>query len=196
MTEPANPLARFREVWARAGATAPAGADHAAMTLATCDLTGRPTARTVLLRGADDEGFVFFTNYGSLKAIQLATNPQAALCFYWYWLDEQVRVEGQVLRATREESTAYFQSRPRGSQIGAWASAQSTPLASREDLEARYREFERQFGDGPIARPGFWGGYRLIPDRLEFWKAGEFRLHDRIVFTRTASGWDAQRLYP
>lgn len=186
----------FREVWDRAGAFPPPGADPAAMTLATCDPAGRPTARIVLLRGADDDGFVFFTNYTSMKARQLAANPQAALCFYWFWLDEQVRAEGRVVRATPEESDAYFQSRPRGSQIGAWASAQSAPLASREQLEARYRECEQQFGDGPIARPEFWGGYRLIADRVEFWKAGEFRLHDRRAFVRTPTGWTAGRLYP
>jgi pyridoxamine 5'-phosphate oxidase len=186
----------FREVWERAATAAPKGADHAVMTLATCNLAGRPTARIVLLRAVDDDGFVFFTNYTSVKAQQLAANPYAALCFYWYWLDEQVRVQGSVVVATREESNAYFQSRPRGSQIGAWASAQSSPLASREELEARYRDFERQFGDGPISRPEFWGGYRLIPERVEFWKAGEFRLHDRRVFSRTADGWDEKRLYP
>lgn len=196
MPDTITPMQRFREAWDRAAAAQPPGADHAAMTLATADLTGRPTARIVLLRGADDDGFVFYTNYTSVKAVQLAANPQAALCFYWYWIDEQVRAEGKVVQATREESDAYFQSRPRGSQIGAWASAQSASLASRDELLARYRDAERQFGDGPITRPEFWGGFRLIPDRLEFWKAGEFRLHDRHVYVRTASGWAEGRLYP
>lgn len=191
-----TPLLLFRDAWERARAAAPPGADHAATTLATCDATCRPTARVVLLRGHDEEGFVFYTNYASAKAMHLAANPRAAMCFYWFWLDEQVRVEGTVVRATREESDEYFRSRPRGSQIGAWASLQSSPLNSREELEARYREFEQQFGDGPIARPESWGGYRLIPDRVEFWKAGEFRLHDRLVFLRTADGWDRERLYP
>lgn len=195
MPDTSLPMRLFGQAWDRAAA-APPGADPAAMTLATSDLERRPTARIVLLRGFDEEGFLFYTNYTSLKGRQLAANPQAALCFYWYWLDEQVRAEGQVVRATREESDAYFRTRPRGSQIGAWASTQSAPLASREELEARYRNLEQQFGDGPIARPEFWGGFRLVPNRVEFWKAGDFRLHDRRVFTRTPGGWDEQRLYP
>lgn len=185
----------FRETWERALA-APPRADPAAVTLATCDVDGHPTARIVLLRGFDADGFLFYTNYTSIKARQLDANPQAALCFYWYWLDEQVRVEGRVARATREESDAYFRTRPRGNQIGAWASSQSAPLASPAELEARYRHEEQRFGDGPIPRPEFWGGYRLTPGRIEFWKAGESRLHDRRVFTRSPAGWDQCRLYP
>jgi Pyridoxamine 5'-phosphate oxidase (EC 1.4.3.5) len=150
----------------------------------------------VLLRAFDDHGFVFFTNYGSRKALELETNPQAALCFYWYWIEQQVRVEGKVIRATREESDAYFQSRPRGSQIGAWASKQSQPLAARGELDERYAAVAREYGDGPIPRPEFWGGYRLIPHSVEFWTAGTFRLHERRLFTRVADGWREQWLYP
>jgi pyridoxamine 5'-phosphate oxidase len=196
MTDLQPPFSLFRDVWARAERAAPAGADHCVTVLATADGAGRPSARVVLLRGFDEEGFVFYTNYASRKALQLEASPRAALCFYWHWLEEQVRVEGDVVRVTREESDAYFASRPRGSQIGAWASKQSQPLTSRSELEARYHELSRQFADGPVPRPEFWGGYRLFPDRIEFWKAGEFRLHDRLAFSRTADGWVESRLYP
>ena len=196
MTDLQTPLGLFREAWERAARLAPPGADHAAMVLATAEGSGRPSARVVLLRGFDDEGFLFFTNYSSRKAHRIEANAHAALCFHWHWLEEQVRVEGPVARATRAESNAYFESRPRGSQLGAWASRQSQPLASRDELEDRYRELARQFGDAPIPRPEFWGGYRLIPRRIEFWKAGEFRLHHRRVFALTADGWAEDWLFP
>jgi pyridoxamine 5'-phosphate oxidase len=164
--------------------------------LATATADGRPSVRVVLLRQFDAGGFTFFTNYGSRKAEELDSNPRAALCWYWYWLEEQVRIEGRVSRATAEESDAYFAARPRGSQIGAWASKQSTPLSSRAALEARVRECESRFADGDVPRPRFWGGYRLVPDRIEFWSAVTYRLHDRLVYIREGDGWRTERLFP
>jgi pyridoxamine 5'-phosphate oxidase len=191
------PFERFREVWDRALQLAPPPpADHHAATLATADGAGRPSARVVLVRGFDEEGLLFYTNYTSRKAREITLNPHAALCFYWHWLEEQVRVEGAVVRASREESDAYFRSRPRGSQIGAWASQQSQPLSDREELAARVAGFERDFEGRDVPRPEFWGGFRLVPDRFEFWKAAESRLHDRWVFARIDSTWTEGLLYP
>lgn len=192
----ADPLDAFRAVWDRVRLTAPADFDPATVTLATADAAGQPAARMVLLRGLDANGFVFFTNYGSRKARDLAANPKAALCGFWPWLKQQARVEGRVVLAPAAESDAYFASRPRGSQLGAWASHQSAPIAGRGELEARLQQIERRFGNGPVPRPDFWGGYRLIPDRLEFWEEGAFRLHDRVVFERTPDGWIRTRLAP
>jgi pyridoxamine 5'-phosphate oxidase len=192
-----DPIVAFAEVFARAAATAPAPpADHTAVALATTDRDGRPSVRVVLVRHVDHAGFVFYSNYESRKASELETNPRAALCFYWYWIEEQVRVEGPVTRATPEESDAYFASRPRGSQIGAWASQQSRALSNRAELEDRYRALERQFANAVVPRPPFWGGYRLIPESVEFWVAGAYRLHDRVLYTREAGGWKTQVLYP
>jgi pyridoxamine 5'-phosphate oxidase len=150
----------------------------------------------VLLRRVDRDGFVFYTNYRSRKAHDLETNPRAALCCYWYWLKQQVRVEGLIVHTTPEESDTYFTSRPRGSQLGAWASPQSQPLESRAALETRLLELDAQYADQPVPRPEFWGGYRLIPDRIELWEEGPFRLHDRFVFTRDADRWTRKRLAP
>jgi pyridoxamine 5'-phosphate oxidase len=144
----------------------------------------------------DRGGFVFYTNYRSRKARELGTNPRAALCGFWYWLKQQVRIEGRVVRATADESDAYFVSRPRGSRLVARASPQSERLASRAELETQVRALDAQYGDRPIPRPEFWGGYRLIPDRIEFWEEGPFRLHDRLVFTRESDGWVRERLAP
>jgi pyridoxamine 5'-phosphate oxidase len=170
--------------------------DTAPATLATCDPTGRPSARIVLVRGVDARGLVFHTNYDSRKGRELSQNPYAALCFYWPTLDEQIRVEGSIERLGADESDAYFVTRPRGSQLGAWASTQSAPLPSRETLEAKYREVESRFGDGPIPRPPFWGGFRLRPDRVEFWYGRPDRLHDRVLYVQEGSGWRIERLYP
>jgi pyridoxamine 5'-phosphate oxidase len=170
--------------------------DTAPATLATCDTSSRPSARIVLVRGVDARGFVFHTNYDSRKGRELSRNPQGALCFYWPTLDEQIRVEGSIERLGADESDAYFVSRPRGSQLGAWASTQSAPLLSRETLEAKYREVESRFGDGPIPRPPFWGGFRLKPDRVEFWYGRPDRLHDRVLYVQDGSGWRIERLYP
>lgn len=168
-----------------------------AMTLATATPEGRPSARMVLLKQVDDEGFVFFTNYHSAKAVQLESNPYAALVFYWNPIEKQVRVEGKVERTSVEESELYFQTRPRESQIGAWASPQSSVIAGREVLEERARELEDYYGDREIECPGHWGGYRLRPDRIEFWKGRVGRLHDRILYELMTNGtWSIKRLAP
>jgi pyridoxamine 5'-phosphate oxidase len=167
-----------------------------AMTLATATPDGRPSARMVLLKQVDHDGFVFFTNYNSAKARQLDANPFAALVFYWTKLDRQVRVEGSVTRTSAEESCEYFLTRPRESQIGAWASAQSEAISSRAELEARARELEALYSDREIDCPEHWGGYRLKPDRIEFWKSRIGRLHDRILFERSGDAWSITRLAP
>lgn len=168
-----------------------------AMTLATATPEGRPSARMVLLKHVDEEGFVFFTNYHSAKAVQLDSNPYAALVFYWNPLDRQVRVEGKVERTPVEESELYFQTRPRESQIGAWASPQSSVIAGREVLERRARELEDYYRDREIECPGHWGGYRLRPDKIEFWKSRTGRLHDRILYELMSdSTWSIKRLAP
>jgi pyridoxamine 5'-phosphate oxidase len=169
-----------------------------AMTLATADANGRPSARIVLLKGFDERGFVFYTNYESRKGDQLAENSFAALCFHWKSLEKCVRIEGAVTRVDGAESDEYFASRPRGSQLGAWASIQSRPMSGRFDLEKRVAEFTAKFGLGKVPRPDHWGGFRLIPDRIEFWSEGKFRLHDRQLYTRDAEdkGWNLQKLFP
>lgn len=169
-----------------------------AMTLATVAGDGRPSARTVLLKGVDDRGFQFFTNYESRKAAELEANPHAALVFLWIPLERQVRVTGDVTRLSAEESDAYFATRPRGSQVGAWASQQSRPLPAREQLEQRWQQLEDQYGHDPVPRPGHWGGYLVTPREIEFWQGRENRLHDRFVYTRSAdgSGWERTRLQP
>ncbi|ARP87701.1 pyridoxamine 5'-phosphate oxidase [Bordetella genomosp. 9] len=168
-----------------------------AMTLATVDAQGRPSARIVLVKGADARGFVFYTNYESRKGQDLAANPRASLLFFWQPLERQIRIEGTVEKTTAEESDAYFHSRPLGSRLGAWASRQSRPV-SREALEAALRECEQRYGDTP-PRPAHWGGYRLVPDRFEFWQGRPSRLHDRLVYepdAAAASGWRIVRLSP
>ncbi len=167
-----------------------------AVALATASPDGVPSARMVLLKYADAKGFVFFTNYGSQKASELDANPHAALCFHWAVLQRQVRVTGRVERVSSEESAAYFATRGRGSQLGAWASRQSQALDQREELEQRVRDAEVKFASGEIPRPPFWGGYRLDPVRIEFWQGRADRLHDRLVFSRAERGWTTRRLYP
>jgi len=167
-----------------------------AMTLATATPDGKPSARMVLLKQVDDDGFVFFTNYNSAKAAQLDANPFAALVFYWSRLDRQVRVEGSVVRTSAQESRDYFKTRPRESQIGAWASAQSEVISSREFLEQRAEEIEALYRDREIDCPEYWGGYRLKPERIEFWKSRIGRLHDRILYERNSTGWAITRLAP
>lgn len=168
-----------------------------AMTLATATPDGRPSARMVLLKQVDHDGFVFFTNYRSAKARELDANPYAALVFYWVQLDRQVRVEGSVTRTSAQESRDYFQTRPRESQIGAWASAQSEVITSRDVLEQRARELETLYCDREIDCPEHWGGYRLKPDRIEFWKSRIGRLHDRISYELQPDGsWTINRLAP
>ena len=189
----ADPITEFLNAVERAQAHQ---VDTAPVLLATADGTGRPSARMVLLRGADVRGFVFFTNYNSRKGRELTDNPEAALCFYWASLDEQIRIEGRVERVSADESDAYFAGRPRGSQLGAWASDQSEVLPSRESLEEKYREIERRFEGQTVERPSFWGGFRLTPVRIEFWYGRPDRLHDRVVYVRDGSAWRIERLYP
>lgn len=170
--------------------------DPNAMALATADAQGRPSVRMVLLKDADARGFVFYTNLESRKGLELAENPEAALLFHWKSLRRQVRVEGPVAPVTPAEADAYFASRARGSQIGAWASQQSRPLESRFALEKAVALYTAKFGLGSVPRPPHWSGFRLTPRRLEFWQDGAFRLHDRLVYTRDGTRWTTERLYP
>jgi pyridoxamine 5'-phosphate oxidase len=167
-----------------------------AMTLATADQRGIPSARIVLLKEFDPRGFVFYTNYNSRKGRQLAENPHAALIFLWMKLERQVRVEGRVRRVTQRESDDYFQLRPLEARIGAWASDQSRVIDSRQELERRDAEMIERFGQGPVPRPNFWGGYRLIPHRVEFWQGRASRLHDRLEYNRRRGKWTIRRLAP
>lgn len=189
-----DPFERFQDLYRRAAESEKS--DPTAMSLATVDAAGRPSVRMVLLKGADPRGFVFFTNYLSRKARDLEARPVAALCLHWPVLAVQVRVEGPVEKITPEESEAYFATRPRQSQLGAWASLQSAPLPGRPWLLARYlRELARYAGRA-VPRPPHWGGYRLLPERIEFWYNQAYRLHDRIVYSREGDGWKARRLFP
>jgi pyridoxamine 5'-phosphate oxidase len=194
MPSPHDPIARFLESLARAGAAS--SFDATAAALATVDGRGQPSARIVLVKTVDARGFAFYTNRESRKGRELAENPRAALCFHWPALGEQVRVEGEVSLLGDEESAAYFATRPRESQIGAWASRQSAPLESRAALEAAARASEARFAGREVPRPPFWGGYLLRPERIEFWKSAEGRLHHRTVFERAAEGWRKFLLNP
>jgi pyridoxamine 5'-phosphate oxidase len=189
----ANPITEFQNAVEQATAR---GVDTAPVALATADSRGRPSVRMVLLRGADEHGFVFHTNYTSRKARELTENPHAAICVHWHAIEEQIRVEGTVVRLDDRESDEYFATRPRGSQIGAWASRQSDTLPSREQLVEEYRASEQRFQGGPVPRPPFWGGFRLIPERIEFWFGRADRLHDRLLYVREGDGWRIERLYP
>jgi pyridoxamine 5'-phosphate oxidase len=191
---PTDPIERFQEWFQeaeRAGVEVPE-----AMTLATASADGAPSARMVLLKGADEDGFVFYSGYVSRKAGELEQNPRAALDFYWRPLGKQVRVEGRVERVSEAESDAYFATRPRSSQLAARASQQSRPLENREELERRYAELEQQYEGREVPRPPHWGGFRLRPDSIEFWEHRQNRLHERICYTRAREGWRAQRLSP
>jgi pyridoxamine 5'-phosphate oxidase len=167
-----------------------------AVTLSTVDAQGRPDGRVVLLKGVDDRGFVFFTNYDSAKGRAMEAVPRAALTFHWDLMGRQVRARGRVERVPERESDAYFRSRPREARLGAWASDQSRELEDRSVLEARYRELEASWSGREIPRPSHWGGYVLIPEEVEFWQEGAHRLHDRILFRRSDGGWDRVRLFP
>ena len=214
----ADPLAQFREWFGQAAATGSGGwwrrvsiafyklwhallghspVDSNAMVLATVDKQGFPSTRTVLLKGVDARGFIFYTNYDSRKGHELLENPNAALTFYWPDLERQVCVAGTVTRLSKEESEAYFRSRPRGSRLGAWASNQSEVIASREVLDAKWREMEARFGSGEVPLPPNWGGYVLSPTRMEFWQGRADRMHDRFRYLRQVdNSWKIERLSP
>ena len=191
-----DPFQHFAE-WFRE-AEAAVLVDPNAMVLSTVGPDGRPSSRVVLLKGFDREGFVFYGNLESRKFRDLRAHPWAALNFHWKPLEKQVRIEGQVTQVSDQEADAYFATRPRGSQIGAWASRQSEPLASKATLEAAVKEVEARYAGREVPRPPHWSGFRLAPDRIEFWKSGEFRLHDRQVFRRASpdAPWTEERLYP
>ena len=172
--------------------------DPNAMTLATAAADGTPSARIVLLKAFDERGFVFFTDYRSRKGAELEANPRAALVFYWQELERQIRITGGVALTAREESERYFKSRPLGSRLGAWASHQSRVIPGRAVLESDLREIVERFGDGEVPLPAHWGGYRVVPDAIEFWQGRESRLHDRIRYVRETGGkgWRRERLSP
>ena len=189
-----DPIVQF-ERWFREATEADLFTPNA-LSLATVGADGMPSLRTVLLKAFDDKGFVFYTNYGSRKARQIEANPQAAMLFHWLELDRQVKIQGPVSRVSTAESLRYFTSRPRGSQIGAWCSQQSSPVGTRTLLEQAFESMKRKFGEGEIPLPDFWGGYRVAPLRIEFWQGRENRLHDRFEYRREGDGWTIQRLAP
>lgn len=191
-----NPIRQFERWFADANASGMSEQDAISMTLATAGNDGQPTARIVLVKSFDDQGFVFFTNYNSRKGQELAENSRACLLFYWSPLWRQVRIEGEVKKVSKEESDEYFLSRPLGSKLGAWASDQSQPVKSRHQLEERFEEFSLKFADN-VPRPPHWGGYRVKPETIEFWQGRENRLHDRLRYDLQPDGeWLIERLAP
>ena len=195
MTAPPDPFTHFTGWFAEAQASELNDAN--AMSVATSTPDGRPSVRILLLKGFDEQGFTFFSNLQSRKGGELLANQHVALCFHWKSLRRQVRVEGRVAKVSDADADGYFQSRPYGSRVGAWASLQSQPLAARADLEARVQEFTEKYPEAAgVPRPPHWSGFRLAPDQVEFWQDMPYRLHDRLVYTRAGSGWTTQRLYP
>ncbi len=190
-----NPITLF-EQWLAEADACDTIKEPTAMIMATVDESGMPDARTVLLKGVDDGGFVFYTNLTSVKGRQLAANPNVALCFYWMDLDKQVRIQGKVHPVTDAEADEYFHSRPKQSQIGAWASKQSQPYEKRFELEKRLAKYTAKYGIGEVPRPEFWSGFRLEPQRIEFWLKAPYRLHDRVQYTRQGDTWNTTRLFP
>lgn len=190
-----DPIAQFNS-WMAEARQHPAMTEPTAMTLATSTREGKPSARIVLLKQCDAQGFLFYTNHTSRKSNELKTNPFASLCFYWMPLGRQVRIEGNVVASSAEEADAYFASRPRERQIGAWASLQSQPMATRDDLETRIADLEKTYAGKPVPRPPHWSGWRVVPQSIEFWTASEARLHVRDVFTRSGDRWVHSLLYP
>jgi pyridoxamine 5'-phosphate oxidase len=192
-----DPIARFGLLLDAARRVGPERLpEPTAFALATADADGRPSVRMLLLKAASDAGFVFYTNYESRKGRELLTRPVAAICFHWQPLDRQVRIEGPVEPVPDEEADAYFASRPRGSQLSAWASLQSEPMADPRELDRRFDEFDAKFAGGPVPRPPHWSGFRLVPQLVEFWISQPSRLHVRHLYTRTAGGWRIETLYP
>ena len=193
----ANPIERFTELYRRAEAADRAGIpDPNAMSLATVEHGYQPSVRIVLLKDFDERGFVFYTNYHGRKGRELLANAKAALCFYWAPLGAQVRIEGAVSKVSDAEADAYFATRPRLSQIGAWASKQSEPIEKEGDLERRVAEYEKEFEGREVRRPPFWSGFRVSPDRMEFWENRPNRLHQRHLYVRAGSAWETSVLYP
>ncbi|MGH7496096.1 MAG: pyridoxamine 5'-phosphate oxidase [bacterium] len=190
-----DPIVQFQKWFADAvAANLP---EPEAMTLATCTTAGKPSARIVLLKGCDQQGFIFFTNYNSRKGHELSQNAFAALVFWWVALERQIRIEGRVEEISAEESDRYFRTRPRGSQLGAWVSQQSQVAEGREIIEARLRELEKEFDNREVPRPPHWGGFRLIPEAIEFWQGRPNRLHDRLRYHKGENGeWTIKRLWP
>lgn len=188
-----DPIAQLHTWLDEARASVP---EPHAMTLATATLDGRPSARVVLLQGMDERGLTFFTNRRSRKGDELRLNRRAAIAIHWWELGRQVRIEGAIEEVSVEESIAYWDTRPRGSQIAAWASPQSEPLSDRTELEQRVAEVEERFGAAPVPRPPFWGGYRLVPHSIELWTHRDDRLHDRLLYVREGAGWRRERLAP
>ena len=199
MTAPpaADPIVRFQNLLERATQLPREQLpEPTAFALATVDTTGQPSVRIVLLKAVDQRGFVFYTNFESQKGRELIASPRAGLCFHWQQLEEQVRIEGRAEPVSDAEADAYFASRARGSQIGAWASTQSQTLLSASDLDARVREMEQRFAGGPVPRPPHWSGFRVVPERIEFWKSMPSRLHVRHLYVRRGNGWTVELLYP
>ncbi|MBL8661336.1 MAG: pyridoxamine 5'-phosphate oxidase [Candidatus Odyssella sp.] len=194
ITPTSDPLDLFRAWFDAAKEREPA--DPNAVALATVAADGRPSLRMVLLKGADARGFVFYTNYESRKGQELLATRHAALCFHWKSLKRQVRIEGPAAPVEAEEADAYFASRDRGSQLGAWASLQSRPMGGKMELMGRVAKFTAQFGIGGVPRPPHWSGFRIRHERLEFWQDGRFRLHDRLIYAREGAGWKTEVLYP
>ncbi len=188
-----DPFALFDDWYREAAAREP---DPNAMACATADSAGRPSVRYVLLKGRDARGFVFFTNYESRKGKEIAVQAHASLAFYWKSIKRQVRVDGTVERVKASEADAYFATRPRDSQVAAWAARQSEPMEERFELEKRFARYDREFEGRPVTRPPHWSGYRVLPEAIEFWIDRPFRLHERILFQRRAGEWTAVRLYP
>ena len=189
-----DPIQQFRQWFDEATAAQPHLPE--AMTLATATKEGVPSARLVLLKSYDQHGFTFYTNFESRKGKDLAENPQACLVFWWPALERQVRIEGRIEKVSNSEADEYFQSRPRGSRLGAWASQQSSIIQSREELDRRYNELAEKYRDREVPRPPYWGGYRLLPTTIEFWQGRADRLHDRLCYIREGSAWRIDRLSP
>jgi len=194
MSHPSNPIDMFKSWYAEAEASELDNPNAAA--LATASPDGKPSVRMVLLKGWDDEGFVFYTNFESRKGEELIANPHAALCLHWKSLARQVRIEGPVTRVTDEEADAYYQSRDRQSRIGAWASAQSRPMEGMFKLEREVAKYAAKYAVGEVPRPPFWSGFRIAHKRIEFWREKPFRLHERLIYTRDGEGWATHHLFP